>query len=121
MINVAPAVSAINSAFTLLGAPMTVRKITSGGTFDPVTGAYTGRTTVDRTFQGVVSGNEQRWVAGALVVDNEYVAYLKAEASIEKPSNGEFLLIDGNEVAIQRVDEYAMSGTNLAYRVVLVR
>lgn len=121
MINVAPAVAAINTAFTLLGGAITIRRVTSAGTFDPLTGAYTGRTTADRTFQGVISGNEQRWVAGALVVDSEYVSYLKADPAVAKPTNGEFMLIDGEEVAIQRVDEYELSGTDLAYRVVLVR
>lgn len=121
MINVAPAVSAIATAFSMLGAPITVRKITGSGTFDPNTGTYSGRTTADRTFQGVVTGNEQRWTAGMLVTDTEYVAYLKADPFLAKPANGEFLLIDGSEVAIQRVDEYVLSGTDLAYRVVLVR
>lgn len=121
MINVAPAVSAIATAFSMLGKDITVRKMIGTPSFDPVTGVYTGQTAQDRVFTGVVAGRESRWIAGALVTDADFTVYLKADPALAKPENGEFLMLDGDAVSIQNVDEYRLGDTDLAYRVALVK
>lgn len=121
MINVAPAVNAIATAFSLVGQDITVRKMSGVLTFNPNTGAYTGQMPEDRVFTGVVAGRESRWIAGALVTDADFTVYLKADPTLAKPENGEFVMLDGAQVAIQRVDEYRLGDRDLAYRVALVK
>lgn len=108
----------VASAFALLGQPFTLRT-TTGETFDPNTGAYTGATNVDRIVSGINSGRERRWVNGTLVVDDQYVIYILDDGTA--PSANEVVLMDGKKISIQSVDEYQVVGTKLAYRVVLNR
>ena len=111
----------IDTAFGMLGMPMVIRTVTSPGTFDPETGAFGGRTVVDRTVSGIEAGRERKWVNGELVFADEYAIYIRATTGVTPPTGGEFLVLGGEEVAIQKVDPYTILGTYLAYRVVIVK
>lgn len=111
----------LNTAFDMLGQSMVIRAVTSPGSFDPETGAITGRTVSDRIVTGIESGRERKWINGELVFTDEYVFYIRAAAGQSAPTGGEFILVGSEEVAIQRADPYAIRGTDLAYRVVVVK
>ena len=100
---------------------MVVRTVTNPGTFDPETGVFGGRVVVDRTVSGIEAGRERKWVNGELVFADEYAIYIRAAAGQPSPTGGEFMVMGGEEVAIQRVDPYVILGTDLAYRVVIVK
>lgn len=108
----------VATAFDMLGEPFTLRT-TIGQTFNPVTGAYTGGTNVDRVVSAINAGRERRWVNGTMVIDDQYVIYILDNGT--PPSVDEVVLMDGKEVSIQAIDEYQLVGTKLAYRVVLNR
>lgn len=111
----------LNTAFDMLGQSMVIRAVTSSGTFDPETGAITDRTVSDRIVSGIESGRERKWINGELVFSDEYVFYIRAASGQTPPTGGEFIMVGSEEVAIQRADPYAIKGTDLAYRVVVVK
>ena len=115
-INVGPIKAAVDTAFAAFAEPMILRRVVSPGTFDGETGTYVGRVHADRIATAIDSGRERKFVNGSMVVEDEYVIYVLDDGSTP-PSMGEMVMMDGNEVAIQSVDEYQLVGSKLAYRV----
>ena len=119
-INVAPIKSSVKKAFDLVGENFTLRTTTAAGTFNPATGAFDSRTYTDRTMRGVDVGRESRWVSGTMVTDNQYAIYLYDDGGAA-PSMANTVILDGEEVAIQDIQNYKLAGNKLAYRIALVK
>jgi len=111
------------------GAPLTLTQ-TTGGTFNPATGAYTGQTTTTKSVYGLLqapsmpqSGNTgERWFNGTLIQTNDkmmLLAALDSSGAAVVPVVGDTVTLNSVVFTIAALIPVEPGGVALAYRVLV--